>query len=67
MACGESSTKVREELVQANQQSSKSTLTLDIFYQLSITGPPGLLIQLELDSSSCGMNNNINFISSKVG
>jgi hypothetical protein len=54
MACSESATKVREQLVQANQ-SSKSTLTLDIFSLLSITGPLRSLIQLELDSSSCGI------------
>lgn len=63
---GESATKVRKQLVRAGQQGSKSTLTLDIFYLLSITEPPRLLIQLELNSSSSsGINNNgIDFISS---
>jgi hypothetical protein len=62
----ESAAKVREQLVQSVQQGSKSTLTLDIFCLLSITGPPRLLIQLELNpSSSCGINNNdIDFKSS---
>jgi hypothetical protein len=65
---GESVTKVREQLVQACQQSSKSTLTLDIFYLLSITAPPRLLIQLELNSSSSYVinNNGMDFIISST-
>lgn len=62
---GEPATKVGEQIVQAGQQGSKSILTLDIFYLLSITRPPILLIQLELNSSSsCGINKiGIDFIS----